>query len=110
MYAIHEGVTKINGVPVETFEREVLTGDTALRVKAGTTGYKGGTGRNKGGRTYLCLDVMTGDFYFHPVTDEDGTITGIEIATCGDDSLNAIMTALSFAQQAISDQSCEVEF
>ena len=109
MYAINEGVAKINGVPVETFEREVLCGNTALHVKAGTTGYKGGIGRHTGGRTYLSLEVLAGDFYFHPVTDEEGTITGIEIATCGDDGLNAIMTALGFMQQAINDQRCDVE-
>ena len=49
MYAINEGRVEINSVPVETFEREVRDGKTALRVQAGTTGYRGG-GRAAGGR------------------------------------------------------------
>ncbi len=109
MYAINEGLAKINGVPVETFGREVLNGKTALRVEAGTTGYKGGCGRDNGGRTYLCIDCRCGGFYFHPVKDEEGGLVGIEIATCGDDGLNAIMTALEFAHTAINDQRCEVD-
>ena len=39
MFAIYEGLARINGVPVETFEREVLDGHTIMRVEAGTTGY-----------------------------------------------------------------------
>ena len=42
MYAIEEGLQKVNGEYVETFEREVTCGNTELGVVAGTTGYKGG--------------------------------------------------------------------
>lgn len=52
MYAISEEIKKINGEVVETFEREVTDGNTALRVEAGTTGYKGG-GRNSGSRASM---------------------------------------------------------
>ena len=38
MYAIEEGLQKINGEMVETFEREVTCGNTVLEVEAGTTG------------------------------------------------------------------------
>ena len=55
MYAIEEGLQKVNGEYVETFEREVTCGNTELGVVAGTTGYKGGCCRNAGGRTYLSL-------------------------------------------------------
>ena len=109
MYAINEGMAKINGVPVETFEREVIDGHTALRVEAGTTGYKGGCCRDAGGRTYVCIDCLCGDFYFSPVTDDDGDVVGVEIACCGDDGLNAVMKALTFAMEAINDQRCEVD-
>ena len=109
MYAINEGLAKINGVPVETFEREVIDGNTALRVEAGTTGYKGGCCRDAGGRTYVCIDCLCGDFYFSPVTDDDGDVVGVEIACCGDDGLNAVMKALTFAMEAINDQRCEVD-
>ena len=63
MYAIDEGMQKINGEMVETFHREVLEGNTNLEVEAGTTGYKGGCCRNAGGRTYLSLLCLSGDFF-----------------------------------------------
>ena len=109
MYSINEGMAKINGVPVETFEREVIDGNTALRVEAGTTGYKGGCCRNAGGRTYVCIDCLCGDFHFSPVTDDEKNVVGIEIAACGDDGLNAVMKALAFAMEALNDQRCEVD-
>ena len=109
MFAIEESVQKINDVIVETFEREITEGHTELEVEAGTTGYKGGCCRDAGGRTYLSLICMTGDFYFGPVKNDEGRITGITIACCGDEGLNALMKALDFAQQAINDQRCEVD-
>ena len=108
MYAIKEGLAKINDVLVETFEREVTDGRTTLRVEAGTTGYKGAPCREAGGRTYVCIDCFCGDFYFSPVTDDENRVVGIEIAACGDDGLDAIMKALRFAQEALNDQRCEV--
>ena len=90
MYAIEEGLQKVNGEYVETFEREVTCGNTELGVVAGTTGYKGGCCRNAG-----------------PIKDDEGNIAGITIACCGDDGLNAIMKALEFAHTAINDQRCE---
>ena len=80
MYAIKEGLAKINDVLVETFEREVTDGRTTLRVEAGTTGYKGAPCREAGGRTYVCIDCFSGDFYFSPVTDDENRVVGIEIA------------------------------
>ena len=109
MYVIRKGQAKINGVPVETFERRVMGKDTDLRVEAGTTGYKGSCCREAGGRTYLCIDCLCGDFYFSPVTDDEQKVVGIEIACCGDDGLNAIMKALDFIHDAINDQRCEVD-
>ena len=109
MYAIEEGLQKVNGEYVETFEREVTCGNTELGVIAGTTGYKGGCCRNAGGRTYLSLLCLSGDFFFDPIKDDEGNIAGITIACCGDDGLNAIMKALEFAHTAINDQRCEVD-
>ena len=74
MYAIDEGLQKINGEMVETFHREVIAGNTDLEVEAGTTGYKGGCCRNAGGRTYLSLLCLSGDFFFGPIKDDDGNI------------------------------------
>ena len=72
MYAIDEGLKKINGTEVDTFRREVVDGHTCLEVEAGTTGYKGGCCRNAGGRTYIGIDCVTGDFCFQPITDDEG--------------------------------------
>ena len=36
--------------------------------------------------------------------DEDGTVTGIVIAACGDEALDAVAKALKFAKEAIDDQ------
>ena len=109
MYAIEEGLQKINGEMVETFQREVVCGNTDLEVEAGTTGYKGGCCRDAGGRTYLSLLCLSGDFFFGPIKDDEGHIAGITIAWCGDDALNGIMKAIEFAHQAIDDQRCDVD-
>ncbi len=109
MYAIDTSNHKINDKKVETFLRTVLDGDTHLEVEAGTTGYKGGCCRDAGGRTYLSLLCLSGDFFFGPIKDDEGHIAGITIACCGDDALNAIMKAIEFAHQAIDDQRCDVD-
>ncbi len=109
MYAIEEGVKKVNDVEVETFQREVLDGHACLEVEAGTTGYKGSCCRNAGARTFLRIDCVTGDFFFGPITDEEKRNVGIVIAACGDDGLNAIMKALDFCRDVLNDQRCEVD-
>ena len=68
MYAIEEGLQKINGEMVETFQREVVCGNTDLEVEAGTTGYKGGCCRDAGGRTYLSLLCLPDNFSFQVST------------------------------------------
>ena len=123
MYAIEEGLQKINGEVVETFIREIAETNTGLLVEAGTTGYMGGICRDMGGRTYLSIVCECGDFHFSPVTssvtdshvtddhvtDEKKRLIGIEIACCGDAGLTALMKALEFAQSALNDQRCEVD-
>ena len=103
MYAIEEGLQKINGEMVETFEREVTCGNTVLEVEAGTTGYKGGCCRTGCGRTFLSLLCMKGNIFFGPIEDDEGNIAGITIACCGDDGLKALMKALEFAHEAINE-------
>ena len=109
MFTIKEGMQKINGEMVETFARDVTCGKTEMKVEAGTTGYKGSCCRSAGGRTFMNLLCLSGDFFFGPITDDAGHIRGITIACCGDDGLNAIMKALEFAHEAINDQRCEVD-
>ena len=109
MYAVSKGRIKINDRTVGTYERDVLENEAALHVVAGTTGYKGSSKREAGGRTYVKIECFSGDFYFDPEKDEDGRTTGIEIACCGDDGLNALMKILQFARQVLDDQRCEVD-
>jgi hypothetical protein len=108
MFAINEGVQKINGEVVDTFQREIRDGNTHLTVEAGTTGYKGSCSRNAGCRTYLNILCLSGDFYFAPIQDEAGNNVGVTIACCGDDGLDAIMKVVDFAREVIDDQRCEV--
>ena len=109
MYAITEGLAKINGEVVNTFEREVNQGETILQVTVGTTGYKKEASRSGGSRTYIGLDCIEGDFHFSPITDEDGDVVGIEIASCGNESLNALLKALTFAYKVLDDQRRDVK-
>ena len=109
MYAIEEGLQKINGETVETFRREVVETNTGLLVEAGTTGYKGGCCRDAGGRTYIGILCEAGDFHFSLVKNEEGRPVGVHIACCGDAGLNAVMKALEFAHEAIDDQRCDVD-
>ena len=109
MFAIEKGMMKINGEKVETFEREVNCGCAELLVTAGTNGYKGSGCRIAGGRTYLDLMCLNGDFHFIPFKDENGIFKGITIACCGDDALDAIMKALIFTGDVLTDQCCEVD-
>ena len=103
MYAVSEGKIKINDRKVSIYERAVLEKDTALHAAAGTTGYKG-KGRGAGGRTYIKIECFCGDFHFDPIVEDDGTVTGIEIACCGDDALDAVAKALRFMKDTIDDQ------
>ena len=108
MYAVSEGKIKINDRMVETYGRAVLGKDTALHVIAGSTGYTGCNRREAGGRTYIKIECFSGDFFFDPIKDDDGRITGIEIACCGDEGLDAIMKALAFADEVIDDAVREI--
>lgn len=103
MYAIRESAQKINGVVVDTYERQIHTEKAVLRVEAGTTGPTGGD-RASGSRTFLDLTVLYGDFLIEPEQEEDGKVIGIRIASCGDDSLEALMKALEFSLHAYVDQ------
>ena len=104
MFAITEGVAKINGKTVDTFEREISNGRTALEVEAGTTGFVGEDARDAGGRTYIGINCICGDFHFEPVKNDNGQLSGFKIACCGDDGLDSILKALSFALEALGDQ------
>ena len=104
MFAITEGVAKINGKNVDTFEREISNGRTALEVEAGTTGFVGEDCRDAGGRTYIGINCICGDFHFEPVKNDSGQVSGVKIACCGDDGLDSILKAFGFVMEALADQ------
>ena len=108
MYAIDRSEHSINNKTVNTFLRIAADGDTVLEVEAGTTGFSGGDHRDSGSRTYLALLCRRGDFFFGPIKDDEDRTVGIRIASCGDDSLAAMLKAIEFIHHAISDQCCEV--
>ena len=109
MFAITESVAKINGRNVDTFGREISNGRTALEVEAGTTGFVGEDSRDAGGRTYIGINCICGDFHFEPIKNDAGQTAGIKIACCGDEGLDSILKALSFALEALLDQVNEVD-
>lgn len=109
MYAITEGIKKINWVELQTFSRDVNNAKTDLEVEAGTTGFKGGCCREKGARAYLAVDCNQGDFLFEPTVDEDGRCVGIEIACCGDDALASLIDVLGFSIRALIEQCDEAD-
>ena len=109
MYAIEEREKKVNGVEVPTFRRVVAEGNACLDVEAGTTGYTGSDCRNAGGRTFLRIEWLQGDFLFSPVLNKEGKRVGVVMAGCGDDALNALMKALGFCLEALADQCTEVD-
>lgn len=104
MSAIVESEIMINDEKVKTFGREVRVGQVELAVEAGTTGYSGGFDRDAGGRTYVSFDSYDGDLRFYPITDEKHRLTGFELAGCGDDFLDAILSALRFATDVLRKQ------
>ncbi len=101
MSAIIENEITINDRKVRTFGREVRVGEVELDVEAGTTGYSGSCGRVAGGRTYVSFDSFGGDLRFYPITDEEHRLTGFELAGCGDDFLDALLSALRFASDTL---------
>ena len=106
MYAVTEGLKKINDVKLKTFSRNVKHANTDLDVEAGTTGFRGYVPREKSSRAYVAIGCNRGDFLFDPVTDEDGRVVGIEIACCGDGALMGLVDTLGFAMEALMDE-CE---
>ena len=109
MYAIEKGKQAINGVEVATFRRDVTTGDACLVAEAGTTGYSGSGCRKAGGRTFLRIGCVSGDFCFIPIEDKERRNIGIAIAACGDDALNAFLKSLGFCLEALADQCTEAD-
>jgi len=74
----------------------VTTGNCFLRVAAGTTGKRGGdTGH--GCRTIVELECVAGDIEFQRING------GVRIVLGGDEELESIIEALSFAAKTLEE-------
>ena len=106
MYAITEGVAKINGKLVDTFEREISDGKTALEVEAGTNGYQGGDGGH-GCRVYLRVKDLAGTGFCNEVDGRylDDRQDEYVLALAGDTELSTIKEALRWMLSVLETQS-----
>ena len=108
MFAVSENVRTVKGEPVETYRRNVIDRHTGLVVEAGTNGYGGYDGKAGSTRTVVTLACDIGSFDFNLVKDDDGITVGIDITSCGDEALDALMKALDFVRDVLNDQMCGI--
>lgn len=102
MYEVTSGTRRVNGVDVETWEREIIDANILL-VEAGTNGYQGGdTGH--GCRTYIRIfDEGGTDICAKAIKDKYGDTLGIEIALGGDSELSTIIEAFKFIVKVLEE-------
>ena len=102
MYEVKSRIRRINGVDVETWEREIYDANI-LSVEVGTNGYCGGdTGH--GGRTYIRITDKGGtDISARVIKDKYGDTSGIEIALGGDAELSTIIEAFEFITMVLEE-------
>lgn len=102
MYEIASRTRRVNGVDVETWEREIIDANI-LSVEAGTNGYQGGdTGH--GSRTYIRISDEGGtDISAKILKNRYGDTSGIEIALGGDAELSTMIEALRFILKVLED-------
>lgn len=102
MYEVASRTRKVNGVDVETWEREIIDANI-LSVEAGTNGYQGGdTGH--GGRTYIRISDEGGTGISAKVLkDRYGDTSGIEISLGGDAELSTMIEALKFITKVLEE-------
>lgn len=102
MYEVSSRTRKVNGVIVETWEREIIDANI-LSVEAGTNGYQGGDSGH-GSRTYIRISDEGGtDILANVIKDKFGDTIGIEIALGGDAELSTMIEALKFITRALED-------
>ena len=108
MFAIEEGIQKVNGEYVDTFSRDITGVLLRMRVEAGTNGLSDDPERHGNGRTYVSMVCEDGDMRFEPVMNEKGLIAGVKITCCGDSGLRAMIEASSFIKDALEDLAREL--
>ena len=102
MYEVTSRTRRVNGVDVDTWQREIIDANI-LSVEAGTNGYQGGdTGH--GGRTFIRINDEGGtDISARVLTDRFGDTSGIEIALGGDAELSTIIEAFKFITKVLEE-------
>ena len=102
MYEVTSNTRRINGVDVETWEREIIDANI-LSVEAGTNGYQGGdTGH--GCRTYIRISDKCGtDISAKVVKNRFGDTSGIEIVLGGDAELSTVIEAFKFITKVLEE-------
>ena len=102
MYEVTSKTRRVNGMDVETWQREIIDANI-LSVEAGTNGYQGGdTGH--GGRTYIRISDEGGtDISAKVLKDRFGDTSGVEIALGGDAELSTIIEALKFITKVLEE-------
>lgn len=102
MYEVKSRTRRINGVEIETWEREIIDANI-LSVEAGTNGYQGGdTGH--GCRTYIRIsDEGSTDISARATKNRFGDTTGIEISLGGDAELSTMIEALKFIVKVLEE-------
>ena len=97
MYAVSEGMKQINGVVVDTFEREVKRAGTSFEVEAGTTGFCDDA------RAYVRLKAKDGDFFARVKKDDSDRVNGVEIAVSGNAEVLALLESLEFVFRTLME-------
>ena len=102
MYEVTSRTRRVNGVDVDTWQREIIDANI-LSVEAGTNGYQGGdTGH--GGRTYIRISNEGGtDISTRVLKNRFGDTSGIEIALGGDAELSTIIEAFKFITKVLEE-------
>ena len=96
MTEVRKGSIDINDETVKTLTRTIGDRYSGIRVTAGTNGISHCADRSGGSRAYVALDTCKGDMMFHPIRDESGEVSGIEIACCGDSAMTTLLNSLHF--------------
>ena len=104
MYEVISGERDVNRVAVDTFKRQVASGENILEVEAGTNGYKGDN-FGHASRTYIRLqNIMDTDMRVKETHDGDGNVDGFVLEMAGDSELTTIINALKFVVKVLDEQ------
>ena len=104
MDSVYEKHPVLNGVKVRTLAREMRRGAVEMNVEAGTTGRRGNVARRKSARAFFSMECRRGDFYVVALEDDNGDVTGFDLCCCGDEALEGLRDALTFALRALRVQ------